>query len=116
MKIAVGGLGGGGDVGGALSFLIPLKKVADPIVLSFLGCKESQIKYAEKLYDGVLRLYPESKKSGRFFEKYMTFLGYEVYVVCTKEDNVNNGLKNFLEEYGIKYIFSIDLGSTQFKN
>ncbi len=116
MTIAVGGLGGGGDVGGALSLLIPLQKVTDPVVLSFLGCKERKIKYGKKLYDGILRIYPNSEKSGRFFEKYVAMLGYDVYIVCTKEDNVHNGLTNFLDDYNIDVIFSVDLGGDSLVN
>ncbi|RLE78017.1 MAG: hypothetical protein DRJ52_10885 [Thermoprotei archaeon] len=112
-RVAVGGLGGGGDSGGALAFAIPLRrKGIEPVFIAFARCSTDTILRAEKYTGAVVKVTFSSWSSGRFFEPHIASLGFETYVICLKEKkrDVIDGLEKLVSELNIRIFISIDLG------
>ncbi len=112
-RVAVGGLGGGGDSGGALALAIPLKlRGVETVFIAFGNCRVSAVLNAEKISSAVLRVTGESWSGGRFFEPHIASLGFETYLVCTRElgRTVISGFLELLEDLGVSLYIGVDLG------
>jgi len=110
--ILVGGLGGGGDSGGALSVAIALRKLDIEVsILGMVSCRVDDIQRVEHLCGALVRVNEDSWSGGRFFEPHIAALGWETYVMCLNEslDKAVEGL-DYLKEQGVKAVFSVDFG------
>ncbi len=112
--VVLGGIGGGGDGGGALPFAYELEKRGVGVVFaSFVNAFVSEIKQARVITGSLVRVYPYSySPSFRFFEPSVAMLGYETYVVCTKEskDKVVKAMEWVIDTYGPKALIYVDMG------
>lgn len=112
-RVALGGLGGGGDVGGALSLAMPIRALGlKPVVVSFNDCRADAIDDAESIGKAVLRITPNSRSRLRLLEPLVASLDFETYLVCLKEgrDEVIRGLKSLSENLGFEVFIAVDLG------
>ena len=112
-SVALGGLGGGGDVGGAMSIAIPFRRLGiEPVFISFGNCRVDDISGASRVSGAILKITADSWSSGRFFEPHVASLGYETYLVCTRERKceVVGGLKCLVRELGVEMFIVVDLG------
>lgn len=114
MKIIVGGLGGGGDVGLALivAFSLGLRGF---VVASFSKCRSASIE-AKRIHGALVRPHP-GRLGKRFFEDKLDALGVDpgrVYVICTRDSfpSVVDALEWVVEEYSPVAGFFADIGET----
>ncbi len=84
--VAVGGLGGGGDSGGALSLAIALRRAGvHVIVVGMVPYRLSDIRGAEKVTGALVKVSKSTRAPDRFFEPHISALGWETYALCLYE-------------------------------
>lgn len=112
--VVVGGLGGGGDSGGAVPIAFELERLGIRVVFAgFVNARVEDIRGAERVAGGLLRVYPGSSSGSiRFFEPGIAGLGYETYCICSKEPRpmVLEAVEWLVDNYGVEAIISVDLG------
>ena len=112
--ILVGGLGGGGDSGGALPIALQLNKLGFEVVIaSFVGAREKDIHRARKVTSALLEITPSSSSpSVRFFEPAVASLGYKTYCICLRESRnaVMEAMKWLINRYKPKATIHVDMG------
>lgn len=112
--VVVGGLGGGGDSGGAVPIAFELERLGIRVVFAgFVNARVEDIRGAVRVAGGLLRVYPGSSSGSiRFFEPGIAGLGYETYCICSKEPRpmVLEAVEWLVDNYGVEAIISVDLG------
>jgi len=112
--VLVGGLGGGGDSGGAIPIAFELGRLGIGVVFAgFVNARVEDIRGAEWVAGALLRVHPGSSSgSVRFFEPSIARLGYETYCICCRESRskVLEAVEWLVDNYGVETIISVDLG------
>lgn len=112
--VLVGGLGGGGDSGGALPLAFELNRLGiDTVFAGFINARSSDIRGAEKVGDALMKIYPfSSSLSVRFFEPNIASLGYETYCICCKESRsmVLEAVERLIKRYRAETLIYVDMG------
>jgi len=113
-RVIVGGLGGGGDVGGALVLAMQLKRMGfEPVIASFVRCSLKTVLNVEPVAGALVKVLPYSRRlKGRFFEPLVARLGYETYAICVEEERekVLEGIEHLVKSKGVKAWIATDLG------
>jgi len=113
-RVIVGGLGGGGDVGGALVLATHLKKMGiNPVIASFVRCSLKTVLNVEYIAGALVKVLPHSRRlRGRFFEPLVVRQGYEVYAICVEEERekIMEGIKHLVNTKGARVWIATDLG------
>ena len=112
--VVVGGLGGGGDGGGALPIALELERLGAKVVfVSFVNVKQEDVKNAKQIAQGLLKVGPDSyTMRKRFFEPKIASMGYETYCLCLKEPRKTlvKAYERLIEELNAKTLIYVDLG------
>ncbi|HDM92574.1 MAG TPA: DUF1152 domain-containing protein [Candidatus Korarchaeota archaeon] len=110
--ILVGGLGGGGDSGGALAIALALRRHANVAILGAVPCRSSDLVRAKRVAGSVFEVTPRTWVSGRFFESRIASLGWEVYVACMEDglEGAVEGLETLISQRRVDAIVGVDLG------
>ncbi len=113
-NILIGGLGGGGDSGGAIPIAFDLNKLGiNTVFAGFIYARSRDIVKGVTITGALLRVYPyTSSPSTRFFEPGIASLGYETYVICCKEprSKVLEAVKWLIKNYNVKTLIYVDMG------
>lgn len=118
--IVVGGLGGGGDVLGAVTLAIHLDKLMKikPLIVSFYRCSSRDIVDGKQIADTIIEVHEDTSGSFRYFDPLIARLGYKVYTICLKNDKetVINDLRYFAKKQNISKWIAVDLGGDSLVN
>ena len=112
--VLIGGLGGGGDSGGALPIALELNKLGiRTIFAGFVNAKQRDIRGAERITEALLRVTPDSStRRVRFFDPIISSMGYETYCICSREHRkaAVEALEWLIKTYKVKALIYVDLG------
>ncbi len=112
--VLLGGLGGGGDSGGALPFAFELNRLGVTTVFAgFVNARVGDVRGAEHITGALMRVYSSTvSPSTRFFEPSIAFLGYETYCICCKEPRpmVLEAVNWLIRKYRVKTLIYVDMG------
>ncbi len=111
--VIVGGLGGGGDGGGALPIALELGRLGvRTVFVSFVNLRQGDVINAEQVKWGLLKINPGSYTYKRFFEPRIASMGYETYCLCLREPRkaLVEAYSWLAERFNAKVSIHVDLG------
>lgn len=114
MRVIVGGVGGGGDVGLALLIALDALRGAEAVIASFQRCSSKTIK-AERITGALVRPLPHVDYGPRTFEDKLLRLGIrreKVHIICTRDlySEIVEGLEHVVQEHAPDAILYTDIG------